>query len=331
VKLAAARGLADLGERQALPVLVALLESENPRVRQYSHETLRALSPQPIAFASEAPLEERAKTVAQWKEWLDKEGEKATLKTPLPDLALRLGRILIASQQGAVIELDANFKVRSTIQIRSPWGVWGLPNGNRLVAVYSQNKVIEYNEAGREVWSKDKLPGLPYSVQRLENGNTLIACADVNQLVEISPDGTTKTIGGSWTQNARPVFARRLENGHTLVALQNHRKVVEIDDAGSVVLDIPDVNGPSSCTRLENGNTLIVQMYNPQDQVIEVDAKGKRTAWSVKITLRNPTDAQRLPSGNTLITDLMGLHEVDPAGNLVREHRYPNLTGLSSY
>ena len=330
VKLAAARGLADLGERTPLPVLVALLESENPRIRQYSHETLRALSAQQIAFASEAPPDERAKTVTQWKEWLAKEGEKATLKTPLPDLALRLGRTLIASQaQAMVVELDANFKVRSTIRVPNPWGVWGLPNGNRLVSIYVQNKVVEYNEAGKEVWSKDGLPGPPYSVQRLENGSTLIACADVNQLVEVAPDGTTKTITGPWNRNARPVFARRLESGNTLVALQNEQRIVELDNAGKVVFDVRDMNGPSSCTRLENGNTLIVQMFN--NQVIEVDAKGKKTAWQVKIPLQNPTDAQRLPSGNTLIADIMGLHEVDPAGNLVREHRLTNVSGISSY
>ncbi|HZL91678.1 MAG TPA: PQQ-binding-like beta-propeller repeat protein [Pirellulaceae bacterium] len=330
VKLAAARGLADLGERTTLPVLVALLESENPRVRQYSHETLRALSSEQIAFASEAPLEERAKTVTQWKEWLAKDGEKAALKTPLPDLILRLGRTLVASQaQAMVVELDADFKVRSTIRVANPWGVWGLPNGNRLVAVYQQTKVVEYNEAGKEVWSKDGLPGPPYSVQRLENGNTLIACADVNQIVEVSTDGTTKTIAGPWNRNGRPVFARRLDNGHTLVALQNEQRVVEIDKSGSVVFDVRDMNGPSSCTRLENGNTLIVQMFN--NQVIEVDAKGKKTSWSPKIPLQNPTDAQRLPSGNTLIADIMGLHEVDPAGQLVREHRLTNVSGISSY
>jgi outer membrane protein assembly factor BamB/HEAT repeat protein len=332
VKLAAARGLADLGEHKSLPVLVALLESDNARIRQYSHETLRALTSQPIAFASEAPAELRAKTVSQWKEWLDKDGEKAALKTPLPDLHLRLGRTLVASQaQSTVTELDADFKVRSTLRVLSPWGVWGLPNGNRLVAVYGQNKVIEFNEAGKEVWSKDRLPGPPYSVQRLENGNTLVACADVNQILEVAADGTTKTVTGPWQNSGRgrPVFARRLENGNTLVALQGEQRVVETDDAGWSVLDVRNLNGPSSCTRLESGNTLIVQMFN--NQVIEVDAKGNRTTWAPKIQLQNPTDAQRLPSGNTLIADIMGLHEVDGDGKLVREHRLMNVSGISSY
>ena len=330
VKLAASRGLLDLGERSPLPVLVALLESENPRVRQYSHETLRALSSQQIGFASEAPAEDRAKTVTQWKEWLAASGEKATLKTPLPDLALRVGRTLIASQaQSTVVDLDANFKVVSTIRVPNPWGVWGLANGNRLVSIYGQNKIVEYNEAGKEVWSKEGFPGPPYSVQRLENGSTLVACADVNQLVEVSPDGTTKNITGPWGRNARPVFARRLENGNTLVALQNEQRVVELDKSGGIVFDVRDMNGPSSCSRLDNGNTLIVQMFS--NQVIEVDPKGKKTSWGPKISLQNPTDAQRLPSGNTLIADIMGLHEVDPSGSLVREHRLMNVSGISSY
>ncbi|MEX2027054.1 MAG: PQQ-binding-like beta-propeller repeat protein, partial [Pirellulaceae bacterium] len=88
VKLAAARGLADLGERTTLPVFVSLLESEDARVRQASHETLRALTAQPIAFASQGAPDVRAATVTKWQEWLSKEGDKATLKTPLPDLAV---------------------------------------------------------------------------------------------------------------------------------------------------------------------------------------------------------------------------------------------------
>lgn len=329
-RLAAARGLIDLGERKSLPVLVSLLESEEPRVRQYSHETLRALSAQPIAFASEAAKEERAKTVSLWKEWLSREGDKVALQTPLPDLLVRLGRTLIASQgQSTVIELDADFKVRSTLRVENPWGVFGLPSGNRLVAVYNRNKVVEYNEAGKEVWSKEGLPSPPYSVQRLSSGNTLISCADVNQLLEVSPDGATKTFTGPWNRNARPVYARRLENGHTLVALQNEHRIVELDQKNTVVFEVRDMNGVSSVSRLDNGNTLIVQMFN--NLVTEVDPKGKKTNWSVKFQLQNPTDAQRLPSGNTLISDVMGLHEVDPSGKQVREYRLSNVSSISSY
>ncbi|HUE72635.1 MAG TPA: PQQ-binding-like beta-propeller repeat protein [Pirellulaceae bacterium] len=331
VKLAAARGLADLGERATLPVFVSLLESEDARVRQASHETLRALTGQPIAFASQAGPDVRAQTVAKWEEWVSKEGDKAALNTPLADLAVRLGRTLIASQvQSSVIELEADFTtVRSTIRVPNPWGVWGLPSGNKLVAVYVQNKVVEFNEAGKEVWSKDGLPGPPYSVQRLENGSTLIACADANQILEVAPDGTTKNITGPWGRNARPIFVRRLENGHTLVALHNERRVVELDASGAIIFDVRDLEGPNSCTRLDNGNTLIVQMYN--NQVIEVDRHRIKTPLQVNFQLQNPTDAQRLPSGNTLIADALGLHEVDAAGKKVREYRHANVISISSY
>ncbi len=331
VKLAAARSLAGLGERTTLSVFVALLKSEDARVRQSSHESLRALSGQQIAFASQAAEEERAKTVTQWEQWVSKEGDKAALKTPLPDLVIRLGRTLIASHvQSSVVELDANFLVRSTLKVESnPWGVWGLPNGNRLVAIYNRNKVVEYNEAGKEVWSKEGLPGPPFSVQRLESGNTLVACGSIGQILEISPDGTVTAMTGPWKRNANPVFARRLDNGHTLVALQNEHRVVELDKSKTVIFEVRDVNGVSSCSRLENGNTLIVQMYG--NQVIEVDPKGKKTEWSPKFQLQNPTDAQRLESGHTLIADAMGLHEVDSAGNQVREYRHMNAISISSY
>jgi hypothetical protein len=229
-----------------------------------------------------------------------------------------------------VIELDAEFKVRSTLRVQFPWGVWGLPNGNKLVSIHGLNKVAEFNEAGKEVWSKEGLPGSPYGVQRLENGSTLVCCADVGQVVEVSPHGNVKTIPGKWDRGGRPIFARRLENGNTLVALQNEHRVVEVDKTGNIAFEVRDLNGgPSSVSRLENGNTLIVLMY--LNQVVEVDSKGKRTTWAPKINLQNPMDAQRLPSGNTLITDMMGLHEVDPTGKQVREYRQVHTPSVSSY
>ena len=328
VKLAAARALVNLGERGPLPVFLQLLESENPRMRAHSHQSLRALTGQTIAFSSDAVPEERAKGVAAWKTWLDKEGAAAKLSIPLPDAELPLGRILIASyDQQTLIEFDASRKERWRTRLPGfPWACQGLPNGNRLISFLNQNAIIEFNEDGKEVWRKDRLPGHAQSLQRLPNGNTLIACVNTHNIVEITPSGesTTFNIPGG------PACARRLENGNTLISLMHTNRVIEIDKNQKTVWEARNLNGPSCVERLENGNTLVVQQYT--GQVVEIDAKGQKTGWAAKVSLVNPTCVKRLPSGTTLITDQNGLHELDEKGEAIRwEHRLNNTTCVSSY
>jgi hypothetical protein len=67
-------------------------------------------------------------------------------------------------------------------------------------------------------------------------------------------------------------------------------------------------------------------------QVVEVDPSGQKTVWTAKVPLVNPSDAQRLPNGNTLIADNNGVHEIDPTGEQVRwKHPQNNATGVSQY
>ena len=328
VRLAAARALANLGERKdVLETFVALLDSPTARIRSRSQQSLRGLTEQNINFPPEGKPEDRAVGITKWKEWLAGNSE-AKLKLPLLEQAVPLGRTLFVSQgQGTVLELDADNKERWRQTLPGPaWGCQGLPNGHRLVAVYSHSLVIEYDDSGKEIWRKDRLPGPPYSVQRLDNGNTLVACADVNQLVEIAPDGSTTTI----SVQGRPMSAQRLENGNTLVALQQGNRVVEVDRAGKVVWEARTMNPPGHAVRLENGNTLVCLTYGRQ--VVEYDPAGKNVVWKTSVSLTNPYVAQRLPSGNTLVADHVGLHEIDAGGSQDRRQiRHPQVTGLSSY
>ena len=328
LKLSAARALTNAGERSTLAIFVALMASENPRVRVRAHQSLRSLTGQQIAFSSDGKPEERTKAIDAWKAWIDKDGKTAKLTLPLSESDVPLGRTLITSHvHSLVIELDANHKERWRMQIAgNPWGCQGLPSGNRLIAVTQQLAVIEYNEEGKEVWKKDRLPSSPWGVQRLANGNTLIACADSNQILEVAPDGATTTISIA----GRPMCAQRLENGNTLIALQTNNRVVEIDKDNKTIWEARNMNGPCSASRLENGNTLIVQMYT--GQVVEVDATGKSTVWTAQIPLVSPCNAQRLPNGNTLIADNNGVHEVDPSGKEIRwQHKQNNASGVSQF
>jgi PQQ-like domain len=328
VRLAAARALANLGERKdVLQTLVALLESENTRVRARSYQNLRSLTGQQIAFLPEAKAADRAAAVKAWQQWLETSGATAALFLPLTEQAVPLGRTLFVSQaQGTVTELDADHKQRWQIRLPGPaWGCQGLPNGHRLIAVYAHNLVIEYDDMGKEVWKKDRLPGPPYSVQRLDNGSTLVACPTAQQVIEISPDGSTTAIavpGG-------PFSAQRLESGNTLVALQQGNRVVEVDRAGKTVWEARVGSTPFHAVRLDSGNTLVCLTQGRQ--VVELDPTGKALVWRTQVPLTNPYAAQRLPSGNTMVADHMGLHEIDASGKQVWDLRQPQLSGLSSF
>lgn len=327
VRLAAARALLNLGDRQSLVTLADLLLGLSSKVRTRSYQSLKAATGQSLPFMAEAKQEEREQAAKAWKEWVAASGATVELKLPLPEVDVPLGRTLVVSQaQGLIIELDAEHKERWRKKVPNPWSCQGLPNGHRLVTLFASNTVVEYDEEGNEVWKRDRLPGPVYGCQRLENGNTLVTCADVQQVIEIAPDGTltTTTVAG------RPMCARRLPNGNTLIALQQGGRVIEMDAAGKTVWEARNMNGPGHIQRLENGNTLVCQMYT--GQVVELDASGQKTVWTTKVPLVNPFCAQRLPSGNTLIADNNGLTEIDPTGQQVKwQQRMGNVTGVSQF
>jgi hypothetical protein len=328
VRLAAARALANAGQRSVLETFVALLQSESPRIRARSYQSLRALTGQKIDFAPEGNAEARNRQIASWNAWVRSEGATAKFTLPLTDQNILLGRTLYVSQaQSLLVELDSEKKKRWEAKLPGPaWGCQGLPNGHRLVAVYAQSLVIEYDADGKEVWRKEGLPGPPYSVQRLDSGSTLVACADVQQIIEIAPDGSTKPTN----VQGRPMSAQRLENGNTLVALQQGNRIVEVDPAGKITWEVRTGNGPAHAVRLENGNTLVSLMNTRQ--VVEYDPTGKTIVWRSNARFANPYCAQRLPSGNTLVSDYQGVHEIGPDGTKVQwQLRQPGITGLSSF
>ncbi len=311
VKLAAAGALINLGERSSLATLVALLESDDQRVASQASAMLRGASGKVIAF-SPSDAELRKQGVAEWKEWLAKEGATAELTYPVSDGDPLLGRTLICYYaQSKVVEYDENNKERSSKQVQGVWGGQGLPNGHRLLALYGMRRVVEFDENWNEVWSleKEQLPGSPYNVQRLPNGNTLVSCSDAQKVLEF--DRNKKLIWELPAQG-RPMDAVRLENGNTLVALQQGARVAEFSPDKKEVWSADRLNGVMSVQRLENGNTLVACTAGGKNNtglVVELDAN-KNHVWKAE-NLRNPYDAQRLPNGNTLITDQLRVQEVD--------------------
>jgi outer membrane protein assembly factor BamB len=326
VRLHAARALANLGEsQQVLQTLVGLLSSDNVAVRSRSQQTLEALTGQHIPFAPEGAAADRAATARAWRAWLAAHST-VTLKLPLADRAAAIGRTLLVTPAG-LIELDAEHRERWRMRLPgAAWGCQGLPNGHRLVAINSHSMVIEYDDSGKEVWRKDRLPAPPTTIQRLENGHTLVACGHAQQVVEIAPDGSITSI----PVPGNPISAQRLDSGNTLVALDQTPRVIEIDRAGNVVWEVrTGSSAPLHAVRLASGNTLVT--LGPGRQVIELDAAGQ-TVWQTHVPLTNPFAAQRLPGGETLVADQTGVRAIDASGRqILWQHRAAQVTSVSVF
>lgn len=324
VRLAAAWELADRGQKSSLPALVRLLDSNDPTIRSRSFAALRTLTGQTLDYRAFAEATERAKGLEAWKQWLAKSADTAVLKFPLQDSSARLGRLLMAGMgNNQVTEIDADGKETWSIRVTNPYGVWGTPEGHRLVAAYSTRSIHEYDEKGNEVWSYADLPGHPSSVQRLENGNTLVVLNNTGQAVEISPE---KKVLSTQNYGSGTPFALRLDNGNTLVCQPSLSRVAELDSKGTAVATF-EAAGASTARRLENGNTLIVEQG--RGRVIEV-APGGKTVWTLDQVM-GPWDAERLPNGNTVVSHARGVQEFNPAGQPVHTWNFPNVFRLSAF
>jgi len=313
VQLVAARALASHGDRASLPVLVRLLESPEMDVRLGGIRTLRALSGKRFDYLAYEDAEKRKPAIEKWARWVQGEGKTAALALPLDEVKVEIGRTLITDYgSGKVIEVDHNGKQVWQLNVKSPWGCQGLPNGNRLISSYTGKFVAEYEQDGNEVWKVERLPGNAMGLHRLDNGNTLVACSTSNHVVEYRRDGS---IAWDVAIAGRPVDVERLENGRTLVALEANdqgRKVVEVDRKGKIVWQIADVNRPLSVQRLENGNTLVAMAQS--NRVVEYDRTGK-VVWEHK-TSTKATYARRASNGDTVVACHRFVQCLDKSGRI---------------
>lgn len=204
--------------------------------------------------------------------------------------------------------------------------LWVLPNGNLLfVTGHGVKEVTREKKVVFEYQSKSEI----YACQRLANGNTFIGECSTGRLLEVAPDGKIakevkllpegKDGGHAYMRNAR-----RLENGNYLVAYYGSAVVKEHDPEGKVVLEIPAAGGPHSCIRLPNGNTLVAcgdMQGGPR--VFEADKTGKAVVWEVKANelpnagLKFMTGLQRLPNGNTVMTNWLGHGKFGQAPHII--------------
>ncbi|MEI6605445.1 MAG: hypothetical protein WCP35_09055 [Verrucomicrobiota bacterium] len=227
--------------------------------------------------------------------------------------------------QGKVCIVAADGKVEWEYPANSCNDVWMLPNGNLLFSTgHGVKEVTHDKQVVFDYQSKSEI----YACQRLANGNTFIGECNAGRLLDVDPSGKIvkeikllpegKDGGHLYMRNAR-----RLTTGGYLVTHYTDQMVREYDAQGKVLREIPAAGGPHSAIRLANGNTLIACGDGAGgNRVFEVSAAGK-TVWEIKgaelpgIQLYFMTGLQRLPNGNTVVSNWLGHNNFGKAPHLI--------------
>ncbi len=218
--------------------------------------------------------------------------------------------------QGKVFIVNSAGTVEWEYPAKNCNDLWVLPNGNLLFNTgHGVQEVTREKKVVFDYQSKSEI----YACQRLENGNTFIGECNAGRLLEMDPAGKIvkeirllpegKDGGHAYIRNAR-----KLANGHYLVCHYGAQVVREYDADGKEVMSIPAAGGPHSAARLPDGHTLIASGDAKSEagpRVFEVDAAGK-TVWEVKngdlpgVQFAFMTGFQRLPNGNTVVSNWLG-------------------------
>ncbi|HZT81773.1 MAG TPA: HEAT repeat domain-containing protein [Gemmataceae bacterium] len=317
VRFHAAAALVQVGEKEAVPVLAALLADAPVPVAYRAEDLLGRIAGEAGPAVALAPAEEtRRRCRAAWDDWWKKHRDKTDLakvkwEQPLLGLHLVCNCDVPQSQIGSVWECGPDGKTRWQVaNLGNPSDVQLLPGGRFLVAEFQGRKVTERDRAGKVLWTF-AVDNYPNTCRRLPNGNTLIAT--YGEVTEVTPEGKRVF---SHRGQASIYRAQRLRNGHTLFACSSGH-IVELDAAGKEVRRIPVPGGISTFGGVEalpNGRFL-VSVYG-SNKVLEIDAAGK-AHWEASV--QTPGSAARLPTGNTLVAsmDAKQIVEIDRAGKVV--------------
>jgi hypothetical protein len=232
--------------------------------------------------------------------------------------------------QGKVFVVNDAGKVEWSYDAPFANDIWVLPNGNLLFN--TGHGVKEVTRERTVLFSYESASEI-YACQRLPNGNTFVGECNAGRLLEVNPAGRIvhqvrllpegQDGGSAYMRNAR-----RLANGNYLVAHYGLQVVREYDPDGKVVWQVAAPGGPHSVVRLPNGNTLIASADRDgaPARVFEVTPEG-RTVWEVRdgdlpgVGLKFMAGLQRLPNGNTVMSNWLGHGQFGTAPQLIEVTR----------
>jgi hypothetical protein len=121
---------------------------------------------------------------------------------------LRDGQFIVVTSAGNLERVDARGRIVKSFSVGQVYTLGGgidvLPDGRVLVPQYRDNKVVEYDAEGRNLW--ETRVSFPTSAVRLPNGNVLVVSMLRQQVTELTRDGREVW---SYRTDGRPWRARR--------------------------------------------------------------------------------------------------------------------------
>jgi hypothetical protein len=323
VRLRAALALAGAQDREAIPVLIALLTEVPVDQAELAEDYLRHAAGDQ---APNAPLGteagERQKCRAAWTAWWrDREAQaglpRAEEVTRLHGYTLIVETYNPVRRGGRVFEVDTAGKVRWSIEgLQGPTDAEVLPGDRVLITEQNVQRVTERDLKGQILWERT-VPNL-LRCQQLPNGQRLLVAR--NQLVVIDRAGKEVFM------HTRPAYdiltATRLRDGQFGLFTSNWQ-YLRLDAAGkerksAQVNPFPLFGMLHSVEILPNDRLLIAE-YSAH-KVVEQDLKGK-VSWEAAVA--GVMSVSRLPNGHTLIASNspQRVSELDQKGKVVWEYK----------
>jgi HEAT repeat protein len=323
VRLRTALALALILDRDAIPVLIAVLaelpSEQTVAAEEYLHHLAGEQAPPTVAGDEPADRRKRRDSWAAW--WKTHGGQIELTVAPRAPRPRYYGYTLVVlNQSGQVLEVGPDYKPRWQLSgLVTPMDAQVLANDHVLVAEYNANRVTERTLKNEVVW--EKRITWPVGCERLPNGNTFLVGR--NQLVEVNREG--KEVFTLNRNNFNDIMAaRRLRDGQ-IILVSARNLILRLDTAGKEVhsYQVPNAGATNGIDILPNGNVLLPMPWNG-NRVAEYNRDGKVVGeW----TAMQPMAASRAPNGNTLVATQVWpprILEMDRKGKIVWEYQPPN-------
>ena len=206
-----------------------------------------------------------------------------------------------------------------------------LPNGETVIIDMGNDRTFTVDQQGEITWTWDATEHLTEGTPFWEE---YVAPLPENEREEFRRSGPES----DWTHMNDVDL---LSNGNLQLSIRNFDSTIEIERPSGEIVDVIGaptrhgvMNEQHNPNRLERHGTLLVA-DSENDRVVELDVETEEIVWQYDGSgtgkrLQWPRDADRLPNGNTLITDSRNFRviEVGPNGTIVWSYALPNARGI---
>jgi len=208
-----------------------------------------------------------------------------------------------------------------------------LPNGETAIADMGNDRAFTVDESGEITWQWNATEHIG---EGTEFWNEYVPDDSEDEFRREGPES-------DWTHMND---IDRLENGNFQLSIRNFDVVLEVDPDTNEIVDVVGAPGDHDVMneqhnpmRIEGGTMLVADSSHGgptgADRVVEVDAGSEEVVWAYDGTgsgtkLQWPRDADRLPTGNTLVTDSRNnrVLEVDANGSVVWQYSLAEEGGI---